>query len=155
MAEIEIMPLAERLSDEDLAELKAAMVDLGVRRLPLGSEDAAATVTDSLDEDVLAEFFDRLEVHDMACDVYLPMEFEGRVEVANLRVGSAPALIEVLEELRDEMFADDDDDDDDDYGDEDEDEAELIEGKLRHVWRLFYDGAHAAIDRRLPMHVRG
>ena len=153
MAEIEIMPLDERLSDDDIAELKGALKEVGVRRLPKGNDDAAATLSDSLDENSLTEFMDRLEVHDLACDIYLPVEFDGRIEVANLRIGSAPVLLEVIEEMQDELFTDDDEDEEE-YADEEEDEPYLAEGKLRHVWQLFYHGAQAAIDRQLPMHVR-
>lgn len=152
MAEIEIMPLGERLSDDDIADLKSAIEEMGARHLPKGHEDAAVTVSDSLDEDVLAEFLDRLEVHDMACEVYLPVEFDGRVEVANLRVGSAALLLEVLDEMRDELFSDEDDDEE--YAEEEEEDTNLVEGKLRHMWHVFYSGAQAAIDRRLPMHVQ-
>ena len=35
--------------------------------------------------------------------VYLPVEFEGRIEVAGMRVGSATTLLEVLDEMKDEL----------------------------------------------------
>jgi hypothetical protein len=153
MAEIEIMPLDERLSEEEIVELAAAMEELGAPRLPRSNEDGAMTVTDNLDDDLLAEFVDLLEAHDMACDIYLPVEFEGCVEVSDVRVGSAHALIDVLDEMRDELFTDDDEDEEEDDDDE-EDEEDLREGKLRHLWKLLYTGAQTAIDRHLPMHVQ-
>jgi hypothetical protein len=159
MAEIEIMPLSERLSDDEIVELAGAMEKVGAPRLPAPTDDAATTVADGLDDDVLAEFLDRLEVHDLACEIYLPVEFDGRLEVADIRVGSAPALVDVLEEMRDALFADAEDDEDED-GEEDEDEEEeeddraILDGKLRHVWKLMYNGAQAAIARHLPLHVQ-
>lgn len=151
MAEIEIMPLDERLSEEEIVELAAAMEELGAPRLPRSNEDGAMTVTDSLNDDLLAEFVDLLEAHDMACDIYLPVEFEGCVEVSDVRVGSAHALIDVLDEMRDELFTDEDEEEEED--DDEEDEEDLREGKLRHLWKLLYTGAQTAIDRHLPMHV--
>ena len=154
MAEIEIMPLDERLSEEEIVELAAAMEELGAPRLPRSNEDGAMTVTDNLDDDLLAEFVDLLEAHDMACDIYLPVEFEGCVEVSDVRVGSAHALIDVLDEMRDELFADEDDDEEEEEDDDEEEEENLREGKLRHLWKLLYTGAKTAIDRHLPIHVQ-
>jgi hypothetical protein len=154
MAEIGIMPLDERLSEEEIVELAAAMEELGAPRLPRSTDDAATTVADNVDDELLAEFLDRLEAHDIACDIYLPVEFDGCIDVSDVRVGSAHALIDVLDEMRDELFTDDDDDEEEEDDDEEEDEEDLLEGKLRHVWKLFYTGAQNAVDRHLPLHVQ-
>jgi hypothetical protein len=157
MAGIDIAPLADRLADDEIDELTTSLKQAGVSRLNHGSDDAATVITEDLDDDILEEFLDRLEVHDLACEIYLPEEFEGRVEVADVRVGSAASLIEVLDEMRDELFADEDEDedyDDEDEDEEEEDEGAVIEGKLRHVWKLFYTGAQAAVDRHLPLHIQ-
>ena len=157
MAEIDIKPLDERLSEDEIVELSRAMDEHGAPRLPKVVDDHSQTVTEGLDDDVLTEFLDRLEVHDLACDIYLPVEFEGRLEVADVRVGSANALVDVLEEMRDELFADADEDEDEEEEeeiDEDEDEdAALLEGKLRLVWKLLFAGATAAIERHMPLHI--
>ena len=150
MAEIEIAPLSDRLDDEQIADLVGGLEGLGAPRLPKAAEDASYTLGDAVDDDALSEFLDRLEAHDMACEIYLPVEFEGRVEVADLRVGSAASLLEVLEELKDELSIDDDEDfDEDDY----DDEETLFEARIRHVWKLFADGAQMSIDRKLPLHL--
>ncbi len=165
MAEIEIGPLADRLADEELAELWKKLEKLGAPKPP-DEDDAGATRIAIVDGAVLVEFMDRLDAYDLACDIYLPVEFEGRVEVADYRVGSAPALLEILEELKDELDLDEDADEEEDGDDEDDDEDEdededddygdmkLIETKLRQLWKLVYDGTQTAIDRRLPLYLK-
>jgi hypothetical protein len=153
MAEIELGPLTDRLSDEEIAELAKQMEKLGAPQLPHAEDGAAASVGDTLDDEVLSEFFDRLEASDAAAEIYLPVEFEDVVEVAGLRVASAPTLLDVLEELKDELDIDEEnllDEDDEDY---DEDQ-QLLEAQLRQAWKLFYSGAQAAVERKLPLHVK-
>jgi len=162
MAEIEIGPLTDRLGDDELAELAGKLERLGAPRLPKEDESAANAVTE-VDGSVLNEFLDRLEAYDLACEIYLPIDFEGRVEIGDYRVGSASALVEVLEEMKDELGEDEDeeeeeeeeadedeDDEDDEYGD-----LRLLEAKIRRLWKVVYDGAQAALDRRLPLYVIG
>lgn len=153
MAEIEIGPLTDRLSDDEIAELARKMEKLGAPPLPR-SEAEPATLESDLDDDALTEFYDRLDSHEVAAEIYLPIEFEGSVEVAGMRVASASALLDALEEIRDELDVDEDEDEDldEDY-DEDEDEDYLV-AQMKVVWKAFYDGAHAALDRKLPLHVR-
>ncbi|MSP63495.1 MAG: hypothetical protein EXR72_24755 [Myxococcales bacterium] len=152
MAQIEIAPLSERLGDDEIVELAGGLESLGAPRLAKSSDDNPIPVGQPIDDDVLSEFLDRLEAHDVACEIYLPVEFEGRVEVADLRVGSAVALLEVLEELKDELGIDADDDADD--ADDADDDALLLDAKLRHVWKLLYDGASSAVERHLPLHLQ-
>jgi TATA-binding protein-associated factor Taf7 len=164
MAEIEIGPLTDRLADEELTELAGKLERLGAPTLPKEDDSVAGTLT-PVDGTVLDEFFDRLEAHDLACEIYLPTDFEGRVEVGEYRVGSAAALVEILEEMKDELGDDDEEEDD---GDDDEDEAEeddddeeeyrdlrLMDAKIRRLWKVVYDSAQAAMDRRLPLFVIG
>jgi hypothetical protein len=156
MAEIEIGPLADRLADDELAELGRKLEKLGVTTPP-SEDDSGATTLASVDGDVLIEFLDRLEAEDLACDIYLPAEFEGRIEVGDYRVGSVSALVDVLEALKDEL-APDEDEDAEDEDDDDADEAEyadmkLIEAKLARLWKQIYDGAQTALERRLPLYV--
>jgi hypothetical protein len=152
MAEIEIGPLGERLSDEEIVELANGLEQLGAPRLPKAASDEVAPVGEVEDE-VLSEFLDRLEAHDVACEIYLPVEFDGRVEVATYRVGSAAHLLEVLEEIKDELSIDEEEDEEEEDEDEDEayEEDALLEPKLRHVWKLLFEGATAAMDRHLPL----
>jgi len=56
----------------------------------------------------MTEFLDRLEAHDMAADIFLPVEFDGRLHVGDLRVASAVSLSETLEEMKEELSIEDD-----------------------------------------------
>jgi hypothetical protein len=150
MAEIEIGPLGERLSDEEIVELASGLENLGAPRLPKASSDEAVPVGD-VEDDVLSEFLDRLEAHDAACEIYLPVEFEGRVEVGDVRVGSAVHLLEVLDEMKDELAIDEEEDEEEDDDEEEGDDEALLEPKLRLVWKLLFEGAQAAVDRHLPL----
>jgi hypothetical protein len=155
MAEIEIGPLTDRLSDEEIADLASQMEKLGAPQLPHADEAQVATVADGVDNNTLSEFFERLDTHDAAAEIYLPIEFDGCLEVAGMRVASASVLVDVLEELRDELDIDEEDEEEDDGDDEEEDEdSRILEGQLRQVWKLFYGGAQAALERRLPLHVK-
>src|SRR5437016_3937333 len=120
MAEIEIGPLTDRLSDDEITELARAMEKLGAPQLPRADDTQASAVGDNIDDDALTEFYDRLEVHDLAAEIYLPVEFDGSVEVAGMRVASASVLVDVLEEIKDELDIDEDEDEE-----EDEDAADF------------------------------
>lgn len=149
MPEIEIGPLSERLSDEEIVELANGLEELGAPRLPKAADDSTVAVGD-VEEDSLSEFLDRLEAHDIACEIYLPVEFEGRIEVAGLRIGSAATLLDVLEELKDELSIDEDEDEE--AEEEEADEAdEMLSAKAKHVWKLLFDGAQGAMERHLPL----
>jgi hypothetical protein len=161
MAELEIGPLTDRLSDEEITDLASEMEKLGASPLPHADDTAATTVGGGLDDSVLGEFFDLLEVYDVAAEIYLPVEFEGSVEVAHLRVASAPLLLDVLEEIKDDLGIDEDEADEDEVDEDEVDEAEdddedrrLLEAHLRQVWKLFYSGAQVALERHLPLHVK-
>jgi hypothetical protein len=153
MAEIEIGPLTDRLGDDEIAELAARMEKLGAPQLPHADNSEVASVGDGLDENVLSEFLDRLEGHDAAAEIYLPVEFDGNLEVAGLRVASTPILIDVLEELKDELDseAEEEEEEEDDAF---EDDRKILTAQLRQAWKLFYQGAQAAMERHLPLHVK-
>src|SRR5262249_55598546 len=110
MAEIEIAQLQDGLSEEEIVQLAGAWEELGAASLPKADEGTALTVGD-IDDDIMSEFLDRLDAHDIAAEIYLPVEFDGRVEVAGLRVASAPTLIDVLEEMRDELAVEEEEED--------------------------------------------
>ena len=152
MAEIEIGPLSNRLSEDEISELRGALERLGAPALPPTDESHARPVGD-VDDEVLTEFLDRLEAHDAACEVYLPVEFDGRVEVADLRVGSAVQLLEVLDEIKDDL-AIEDDEDDEPSDEEDDDYSTVLTVQLRECWRAFYAGCNATLERHLPLHVK-
>jgi len=150
MADIAIQVLSERLSDEEVEELTAGLSQLGAPALPTAPDDTVITVVEGLDDDAVAEFLDRLDASDLACDIYLPMEFDGWVEVGEIRVGSAPVLLAALEEMKDELIAASDEDDDYVEGEEEE---PLTTGQLKKVWKYFFEGAQASVDKHLPLHV--
>jgi hypothetical protein len=153
MAEIELGPLTDRLSDDEIAELARQMEKLGAGQMPSAGDPSAHALGDSVDDDVLSEFLDRLEASDAAAEIYLPLEFDDVLEVAGLRIASAPVLIDVLEELKDELDIDEErvlDEDDEDY----DEEQEALDVQLRRAWKIFHSTAQAAVDRKLPLHVK-
>ncbi len=169
MAAIEIGPLTYRLQDDEIGDLTRELDKVGVKVPPATDDGTHVTIADGIDRDVLDEFFDRLEAEDIACDIYLPAEFDERVEVGDVRVGSAALLLEVLAEIKDDLDVEeeeeeeeeeDEDDEDDEDEDEDEDDEDyrdmqMITAQLKKLWKAFYLGAEAAMDKRLPMYVTG
>lgn len=147
MAELRLISLTESLNDEQLRELKQKLIDFGVSEL-VDAEDAV-DLDDTLSEDQLTDFMDRLEAHDVAADIYLPVEFEGRVNVGEQTFGSVHGLVEALEEIREEL-----DIDESSAGDGDDDmDLEMIEEQLSYAWTVFTRAANACIDRQIPLHV--
>ena len=63
MADIEIGPLTERLSDEEIVELCNGLEELGAPRLPKAPDESTVPVADAIDDEALSEFLDRLEAH--------------------------------------------------------------------------------------------
>ena len=152
MAEIEIGPLSERLSDDEIGDLKKRLDRLGAPKLP-AAPDHAGGKGDQVDSEALEELLDRLDEHEAACEIYLPVEFDGRAEVGGWRVGSAPILLEVLDEVKDELDLEEEDEDEEDELDEDDDVVDQGSRKtqLIRAWKLLYAGAQAAIEQRLPL----
>jgi hypothetical protein len=159
MAEIEIAPLSHRLDDDEVKLLAKRLKDLGVTDFDRGDDSAAHTIAARLSEEALTEFLDRLDAHDLGAEIYLPVEFEGRVTVGEFRVASTQALLDILEEMKEELGVDEEDEYEDDEEDEEEDEDEedegtVIEAQLRHVWQLVSDGATESIDKNAPLHLQ-
>jgi hypothetical protein len=118
---------------------------------------------------VVADFLDRLDAHDVSADIYVPAEFDGVVKVGPLKVGSAHGLVTVLEEMKEELLADDEDEEDED--DDDEDDDDLVDedqeddyeasgslrakdDQLRVLWRLLFKAAGEAADRGTVLFVK-
>jgi hypothetical protein len=161
MAEIELAPLSHRLDEDEVRTLIRLLAETGAPPLGKTDEHASHTIAARLSETALTEFMDRLEAHDLGAEIYVPMEFDGRVTVGEYRVASSQALLDVLEELREELDVDgeeDDDDDEEEEEDEDEEEEEdegtVIEAQLRHIWHLVADGATESIEKSLPLHLQ-
>jgi hypothetical protein len=152
MAEIEIGPLTDRFNDDEIAELAAQLEKVGAPQLPRGDESQQTSLGGGIDDTALSEFMDRLEGHDSAADVYLPVEFDGIFEVAELRIGSLPMLLEVLEELKDELDEEEEEEEEDEESYDDD--QKILAQQLRQAWKLFYNGATTAVERHLPLHIK-
>jgi len=156
MAEIELAPLSHRLDDEEMKTLSRMLEEIGAPALGRTDEHASHTIAARLSEEALTEFLDRLDAHDLGAEIYVPLEFEGRVTVGDFRVASSQALLDVLEEMREELNVDaeEDDEDEEDEEEDDEDEGTVIEAQLRHIWHLVADGATESIEKHLPLHLQ-
>jgi len=161
MAEIELAPLSHRLEEDEIKTLQKRLQDAGIPSLGRIDEHASHTVASRLSEDAVTEFLDRLDAHDIGAEIYLPIEFDGRLEVGEYRFASAQALAEVLEEMREELgveeeedFEDEDEEEDEDEDEEDEDDKSVIEAQLRHIWQLVTDAASECIEKNLPLHIQ-
>ena len=159
MAEIEIAPLSHRLDDDEVKLLEKRLKDLGVAEFDRGDDSSGHTIASRLSEEALTEFLDRLDAHDLGAEIYLQVEFDGRVNVGEYRVASTQALMDVLEEMKEELGVDEeeeneDEDEEEEEEDEDEDEGTVIEAQLRHIWQLVSDGATESIDKNVPLHLQ-
>jgi hypothetical protein len=156
MAEIELAPLSHRLDEDEVRTLAKLLAEAGAGTLDKVDEHGSHTIAARISEEALTEFLDRLDAHDLGAEIYMPLEFEGRVTVGDYRVASSQALLEVLEEMREELDVDGDDDEDEEEEEEDadEDEGTVIEAQLRHIWHLVADGATESIEKGLPLHLQ-
>jgi hypothetical protein len=157
MAEIELAPLSHRLDDDEMKTLVRLLEEAGAPRIAKHDEHSTHTIAARLSEEALTEFLDRLDAHDIGAEIYLPIEFEGRVVVGDYRVASSQLLLDVLEEMREELNVDaeeEEEDEEEEDEDEDEDEGTVIEAQLRHIWHLVADGATESIEKNLPLHLQ-
>ncbi len=167
MATIELGPLTEHFEPSEVAAIAAALRAADHGTLELSDDAQAAVLERNLDDDLLADFRDQLEANDAACDIYLPLDFEDPVDAAGYVVGSAQALLMVLDEIKDDLFAEvsddedtetaDYDDDDERLADDDEDEddpMELKDERLRGLWKLLHQGATQSLRDNLALIVR-
>jgi len=157
MAEIELAPLSHRLDDDETKTLVRLLEEAGAPRIAKHDEHSAHTIAARLSEEALTEFLDRLDAHDIGAEIYLPIEFEGRVVVGDYRVASSQLLLDVLEEMREELNVDaeeEEEDEEDEEDDAEEDEGTVIEAQLRHIWHLVADGATESIEKNLPLHLQ-
>jgi hypothetical protein len=132
-------------------------LDQAGARLGPGDDHTTHTIAKRLSEDAMTEFLDRLEAHDMAADIYLPVEFDGRLHVGDLRVASAVTLSETLEEMKEELAIEDDEYEEDDEEEDDEeevDEGTVIEAQLRNIWQLVVDACSESLEKSLALHLK-
>ena len=154
MAEIELAPLSHRLDEEEVKTLWRLLSEAGAPAPEKSDEHASHTIAARLSEEALTEFLDRLDAHDLGAEIYVPVEFEGRVTVGDFRVASSQALMDVLEEMREELNVDSEDEDEEEEEEEDEDEGTVIEAQLRHIWHLVSDGVTESLEKNLPLHLQ-
>jgi hypothetical protein len=158
MSAIELAPLSDRLDEDELKTLSRLLEQAGAK-LPEMDDHTTQTFAKRLSEEAMTEFLDRLDAHDIAADIYLPLEFEGPLTVGDYKVASAYALQDTLEEMREELAIEDDDDyDDEDEEDEDDgeemDEGSVIEAQMRNIWQLVSDACSESIEKTFPLHLR-
>ena len=161
MATVELGSLSQHLDDEEVLTIRKALRKHDVT-IEDGDHDTVIVARD-LDPDVVADFLDRLDAHDVSADIYLPAEFDGVVKAGKYKIGSAPALVHVLEEMKEELLAEDEEDEDEDEGDEDEDDEyededdeddeyesagslKFKDDQLRGLWRVLFKAASEAAD---------
>jgi hypothetical protein len=159
MSEIELAPLSETLDDDELKTLQKLLDQAGAKYASTEDQTRHKIAT-RLDEDAMTEFLDRLEAHDIAADIYVPAEFEGRLHVGDYRVASSQSLVDVLEEMKDELDVEEDkeeyedDEEEEEEEDEEEDDTTVIEAQLRHIWQLVSDGCSESVEKNVPLHLR-
>jgi hypothetical protein len=157
MSAIELAPLSDRL-DEDEMKMLGRLLDQAGAKLPEQDEHSTHTFAKRLSEEAMTEFLDRLDAHDVAADIYLPLEFEGTLTVGDYKVASAFALQETLEEMKEELAIEDEEFEDEDEEDEDEDEemdeGSVIEAQMRNIWQLVTDACSESVEKNHPLHLR-
>ena len=151
MAELRLLPLDDVFGSTEIGKLLTRLAEFGIHELPDG--DDVIDLDDTLSDEQLTDFLDRLEAHDVACDIYLPVEFEGNVDVGDQSVGSAYTLAEALEELREELDIDAEELEEDVDPDEDGSNIEMMDQQLSAAWHAFARAANACVSRQVPLHV--
>jgi TATA-binding protein-associated factor Taf7 len=172
MATVELGSLSQHLEDDEVSTILKALKRNDVEFAPNDAD--TVVVARNLDDDIVADFLDRLDAHDVKADMYLPVEFDGVVKAGNFRIGSAPALVTILEEMKEELLAedddedeedddDDDDEDDDDYEEEEDDDDDdddasrairLKDDQLRGLWKLLFKAASDAASNNTILFVK-
>ena len=102
MATLELGSLSEHLEVDQIKAVRKALAEVGAPPLPADDHADAIVLDREIDDDVLTDFFDRLDANDASAEVYLPIDFEDVLEVDGVRVGSLHALILVLESLKED-----------------------------------------------------
>lgn len=157
MAELDVGILADRLGDEEveraLRKLRKHLGEPGFE-LPRGDTSASGSHHEGIDDGAVSELLDRLDAEELGCDYFIPVDFEGKIEMGDYSLGSLPALLEVLEEMMDDLDIDDPDAEQEDPDEDDfESDMDFLQAQLRHVWRSFYQAAQSAMEANLILSV--
>jgi hypothetical protein len=155
MSAIELAPLSDRL-DEDEVKSLAKLLEQAGAKMPTMDDHITQIFAKRLSEEAMTEFIDRLDAHDVAADIYLPVEFDGPLSVGDYRVASAFSLQDTLEEMKEELAIEDDydEDEDEDEDGEEMDEGSVIEAQMRNIWQLVSDACGESIEKGFPLHLR-
>ena len=157
MSAIELAPLSDRLDEEEMKSLGRLLEQAGAK-LPAQDDHTTHTFAKRLNEEAMTEFLDRLDAHDVAADIYLPLEFDGPLTVGEFRVASAYSLQETLEEMKEELAIEDEEFEKEDEEEEEDaeeiDEGSVIEAQMRNIWQLITDACSESIEKNYPLHVR-
>jgi hypothetical protein len=168
VASIELSPLTSQFDKNDIKALERALAESGSSPLDIDEDGDTQLLERDVDDDLLAELFDRLDINDAACDVYVPPDFEDSISVGDHTVGSAHALLLALQELGEELGASADEDtdfeEDEDYEEDGEDYEEdddadeedtyaLRDQELRRICKVLQNGAKLSIRRGVAMFV--
>lgn len=160
MAEIELAPLTDRLEEDDVKLLHRQLEANGAKFK--SNEDLPSQIVAArLSEEALTEFMDRLDAHDVAAEIYLPIDLETTLTVGDYRVAGTQALADALEEIKEELDVEDEEEeeveDEDEEEEEEEDDADVdgtvIAAQLRHIWRLLTDACVESLDKGVPLHI--
>jgi hypothetical protein len=170
MATLELGTLSDHLENDQIKAVTRALAESGAPALSVDDHAETLVLDRDLDDDVLVDFFDRLDANDASADIYLPVDFEEVIDVDGMRVGSAHSLILVLESLKEDFFVEEDDEEEEEeeeveYDEEedeeggelfenDDDEVEVKDDRLRHIWRVMHKGAKTSVRKNLCLFVR-
>ena len=170
MATLELGSLSEHLEADQVKALRKALAEVGAPPLPADDHADTVVLDRDIDDDVLTDFFDRLDANDASAEVYLPIDFEDVLDVEGVRVGSLHALILVLESLKEDFFVEEDEDEEEeeeeadvdeeeddeaaDLFEDDDDEVEVKDERLRHIWRVLHKGAKTGVRKNVCLFVR-
>jgi len=177
MAALELCPLSTHLEDPEIASIKSELRNADVANVELDEELDPAPLAQNYDDDVFVDFWDQIEANDVACDLYLPLEFEDVLEIDGRRVGSSHALLMVLANIKEDMFLDDEEEEDseddeaidddeldefDDYGGggddehfsaDDESPIAVKDQQMRGVWRAMNRAAKLSLAQGLALFI--
>lgn len=170
MASIELGPLSQYLDGEELAAITQAFQEVDIA-LNIDQEVDARLLEGDIDEDIFADFLDRLDAQHASCDIYVPGDFEEVIEAGGYTIGSTHALMLALDEMRDDLASDDEEaeeeaEEDEDFEEFEDDEDEgrfsggssskavhIQESELRHLWKTLYKGARTCAKDNICLFV--
>ena len=157
MAELDVGILADRLGDDEvdraLRKLRKHLGEPGFE-LPRGDVSASGSHHEGLDDGAVSELMDRLDAEDLGADYFIPVDFEGKIDLGDYSLASLPSLLELLEVMMDDLDIEDPDAEQEDPDEDDfESDMELLQAQLRHVWRAFYQAAQSAMEASLTLSV--